>query len=409
MLAAIALAALVLSGLPIVDRPLRPRLWLSLTAGILLAITCYGYAAVRIAVPVWLLFIAVSTIPRWWRFVRSRQGLPCSIAFALGLVITLSPLLWRHLSDSKINLRALETRVWAPDDSPHVIGAKVLSRWPRHFNPAVLFSKTPGYPTLASPGNFGWLGWYMLPLLVVGTGWLVYKCRASTSARVLLVLLIAYPVSDMAYSDSEYIQPMRCFPGIIALCLSGAVGAVAATRWLVKRRANLSRWIAAAFCAWMLVSHVNFLRYFFGPFNEEPDRLHFRHVDLMQACQWLAPRLKQFGAIFITQDGMLIPHDNVLVWLNYDPKRWFAEPREYVTERYPYFNRTVCTKFGKVRIMYGFEEANRDLAVLESNGRTDRIVMVLRPRQSAMARGRIPSLLIGPPEAPLLLVYELDL
>jgi 4-amino-4-deoxy-L-arabinose transferase-like glycosyltransferase len=409
LLASLALVAMVWGGLPMADCNPRPRVWKSVLAGVVMGIACYGYAALRLFIPATVVLVFIAILPQLSRQVRSRHGLLTLTSLVLAALLAVAPLAWRHLSDPKINFRAVEMRAWSDGDSVFAAAGKVLVRWLEHFNPTTLFVPGQTFAPLASPDGFGWLGWYMLPLLGLGTFWLIVRSRTSVSARVGLALLIGYPVSGLAFSGTDMPHPLHGFPGIAALCLAGAVGAVASTRWLAARRPRLTTWLAGAFALWLVVLHVRFALYFFGPFNDEPAKLHFRHVDLMRACQWLRPRFDSVDAVFITQDNLLIPHANVLVWLNYDPRKWFDEPREYVTGRWPYFNRTVCTKFGKVRIMYGFEEADRDLETLRSNGREDRAVMILRPRQASMAGASVPSLVVGPPDAPLLLVYELKL
>jgi len=167
--------------------------------------------------------------------------------------------------------------------------------------------------------------------------------------------------------------------------------------------------IAASFAVWVLVSHLLFVTYFFGRFNDEPDRVMVRQIDLMQACDWLRPRLASVDAVFCTDENMIIPHDNLLVYLNYSPRQWFDEPRDYATGEPPYYRRHVCTRFGKIRIMYHPDRSAEELRELASNGRTDHVVLILRPEQIALAGGHRPALVIGPPSSPFLVVYELDI
>jgi hypothetical protein len=249
----------------------------------------------------------------------------------------------------------------------------------------------------------------MLPLLLAGAVTLMLRARRSVSARIALVLLILFPTGDLLFSDPNAMHPIRSFPGIIGLCLAGAVGATALLRLAKAKSRALARAIILVGTIWMLVSHVLFASYFFGAFNREPDRLYARRVDLMRACDWLRPRFDSVDAVFCTEEDMLIPHDNLLVWLQCSPRDWFAEPREYLTGRAPYYRRHVCSRFGKVRIMYHPEQTASELEELAKNGRPDRVVLILRPDQAALARGHAPVEVIGMDDQIWLLIFDFEI
>lgn len=163
------------------------------------------------------------------------------------------------------------------------------------------------------------------------------------------------------------------------------------------------------FAGWAIISHAIFVAYFFGPFNREQDRLLARQVDVKQACDWLRPRMNSVDAVFFTEEDLIIPHDNILLWLNYEPRDWFAGVRAYATGAPPYYRRHVCTRFGKIRVMYHPEESARELDQLADNGKVDHVVMILRPDQIAMARGHRPAQVIGSAQSVWLIIYEFDI
>jgi 4-amino-4-deoxy-L-arabinose transferase-like glycosyltransferase len=404
LLAAASLWALIWAGAPIVDRPNRPRLRKCILAGALIGVCCYGYAADRIFIPITLMLIVLVTARHWRRDGRFFG------AMVVTLLIILAPLAWRQVTAAtEMNARASETHVWNPGDSLIVIAAKVLVRIPLHFSPAPLFMRSYAFPSLDSPDGYGWFGWFMLPLMLAGLATIIARLRTSVSARVLLVLFVFFSAGDLAFSDSGVIHPIRSFPGIIGLCLTAGVGAIAGFRWLQARAPVVAPWIAAGFTAWAIVSHILFVTYFFGRFNDEPDRIMARQIDLMQACDWLRPRLASVDAVFCTDENMIIPHDNLLVYLNYSPRQWFDEPRDYATGEPPYNRRHVCTRFGKIRVMYHPDRSAAELRELASNGKTDHVVLILRPDQVPLAGGHRPALVIGPAGSPFLVVYELDI
>jgi hypothetical protein len=378
-------------------------------AAAVIGVCCYGYAAVRIYLPVTLFLIILVNARSMWNFIRSRDGLRCCVAFVATSMIVVGPLAWKQLTDPNISARAAETRVWQADDSVITAIEKVVGRIPAHFSIRNLFMWTHQFVPLDPTDGYGWLHWFMLPLLVCGVVAIVLRLRRSASARTLAVLVLCYPIADLAFSDSTGIHPLRCFVGIVGLCVCAALGAVAATRRIYSPNVMVARAAIASFAAWVIISHLFFALYFFGEFNEQSDRLLSRRVDLMQACDWLRPRMNSVDAVFCTEKDMLIPHDNLLMWLEYSPKQWFDEPRDYSTGRAPYYRRTVCTRFGKVRIMYHPDESAMELQQLASNGRTDHVVLILRLDQISLAGLERPKRLIGPPDNPWLVIYEYDI
>src|SRR5207247_10835042 len=67
----------------------------------------------------------------------------------------------------------------------------------------------------------------------------------------------------------------------------------------------------------------------------EPAKYHVNHIDLLEACAWLRPRLDRFDAVYVTGAGMSHPYMYTLVALGYDPRRWFQDSKEIVAGPLP--------------------------------------------------------------------------
>ena len=412
-----AIAAMLWAGVPCANDPKRPRAWAGFLAGLITGVAMYGYAALRLLIPVTLLAIFLAAPRGWFRFARERAGRRTLIAIAAGLLLTVGPLAWAHLTDPHINRRAAQTVVWAQDDSAAQRVLKVLRRYPPHYGLDFLFARGTPDPALSPPAGYGWLHWYALPLVLIGAGGVMWRARASRSSRVLLAMLLAYPSGDLVFGQGTAPHPLRSFPGLVPISLLAAVAALALARWLLagnpfspaaggglearvsdplsqpaasggakcKWRA-LAPLVIGALCMWVLVTHVLYLRQLFGPFNDDTGKYWQRHVDVMDACAWLRPRFDDVDAVFLTQEMLPFPHVLALVFLEYDPRRWFADEREYVPCPPTLQADVVCARFGKVRLMYQPERATAELSAMDADGQRQRVVLMLRPRQRPPGR-----------------------
>jgi hypothetical protein len=410
LLFATAIAAMLWAGVPCVAEPKRPRAWAGFVAGVITGVAMYGYAAVRLLIPATMVVIFLAAPGCWLRFARERDGRRTVLAIAAGLMLTVGPLAWKHLADPHINRRAAQTFAWEPTDPPMQRALKVLSRYPPHFGPGFLFIHGTLDPALSPPAGYGWLHWYALPLMLIGAGVIVGRVRRSLSARVLIAMLLAYPAGDLVFGHGTAPHPLRSFPGLIPISLTAAIGAVALARWMTRKpfspaarggrsealtqpaASGGAKWNAAAplvigaFCAWVLVTHALYLRQLFGPFNDDAGKYWQRHVDVMEACAWLKPRFDDVDAVFLTHEMLPFPHVLPLVFLEYDPRRWFDEPREYVPCPPTLQAEVVCARFGKVRVMYHPDRAAAELSAMGSDDRRERVVLIVRPRQRPPGR-----------------------
>ena len=129
-------------------------------------------------------------------------------------------------------------------------------------------------------------------------------------------------------------------------------------------------------------------------------------MDLQIACQWLAPRLDQVDAVFITQQDRSFAYAPTLVFLNHDPARWFTEPGSRVYSEGPRFAHSdFCQRFGKIHFMFPQDYMQARLAEITADDKPHRIIFIARPGE--MRSAPAPSLEIRDPAGqPALLIYD---
>lgn len=378
LLALLPVAILLLANLPFGDDSERqPRIGLAALGGLALGICCYGYPAVRLFLPVFITLAILGTLGGWWSTLKNRHGLLAIVAMTTGTALTFGPLAWKHLTDENIARRGKATQVWDDTDPTLVKIKKILARYPGHFGPDFLFINGDRYEIQSTPG-FGQFHWYDLPLMLAGLIVLTTRAVSSRAARVLLIWVIVYPVGDLVGTHfGGSMHALRSLPGLPGLILLGAVGAVwsGETLW---RRSRPGAVAAGCLAAVVVVAlNLRFLVYFFGEYNSRPQVYHSYHVDLLRACDWLRPRLKNIDAVFCTTTYMNMPYIVSLVGLAYEPRDWFQDSREIHTIG-PW---DVYTRYGKMNFLYGRVWPPM-LKALQENGRPDRVIFIVRPRES---------------------------
>ncbi|HTM57360.1 MAG TPA: glycosyltransferase family 39 protein [Candidatus Udaeobacter sp.] len=373
LFALLAVALLLKARLPLTDtRGESPRpIWAAL-AGISAGVACYGFHPMRLYFPLMFVALVAANPAAWWNLRKSRPGVAALALLALGFAATFGPLALRHLVDPVIARRWEMTRLWPPGTPLPKIIALVAARYAAHFNLDFLFRRG-SLDAAVNPLGRGAFEWYVLPCLVAGLGFLVAAFRNSGAARALLVLLALYPAGDVI-SQYEGVHALRSAPGIGALVLVAAFGAVRMWSWLRSRARVLAAvWVAglaigAAFC-----DASNFSR-FFGEMDDNPWTYHFYLTDLVDATHWLKPRLPQYDAVFCTSIGMLEPFAVTLVELGWEPRRWFREPRDFRTVG----GWEVCLRYGKMRFMYQ-KLWVPDYQRLVADGRREHALFMVRP------------------------------
>lgn len=377
------LALVLWSGVPVTSVSQKAGWWRALLAGLCVGVVCYGYFPVRLFLPLLLLGMAAVTLPSTWRSLLQRRQLLAVGAFLLGAAATFGPLAYAHLMHPEKMARRGETLgLWLPTDGPLQIVGKILARWTAHFGPNFLFINGDPYE-VQSPVGFGQYHWYLLPLALVGVAVLVRRAWQSPAARVALCWLVLYPVGDILHTHQirmpdgalgEGLHALRSAPGLPALLLVGAVGAIACGEWLYRRGRMALLAPAVVFGLLVIGLNVRFLTYYFTQYPQRFNVYHGYQADLVEALDWIKPRLPQADAAFITTTGMNVPYAIAMVVLGYDPHQWQRDEKDLLLMG-PWEN---YRRVGKLNFIYD-RVAFDDLQALMKNGRPDRVLLVTRP------------------------------
>lgn len=393
LLTCLGLAALLWARFPLSDRPARPAPARALLAGLVAGGVCYGYAAVRLVLPLLLLAGVALTARRWWHLARTRRGAAALAALLLGGAATFGPLAYQHLVHPEgIARRAGYVLLWEPGDSPGARIGKVAARYLAHFGPDFLFV-TGEHQELYSAHGYGTLHWYALPLLLAGLAAVAARAGQSAAARLLLAWLVLYPLGDCFYRHALYTAPdgtqrmslylLRSAPGLPGLTLLAAAGAAAAHGWLRRRRPRAAGPAAAVYALAALVAAAGFVRYYFADHPRRPAVYHAFHADLMEACAWLRPRVDSADAVFITASQMNVPYIVTLVGVQLEPEAWFRAERDVRTfEGWEWEHHFRVGKFHFVHDRTSYAA----LDTLLRNGRPDRVIFIMRPGETALER-----------------------
>lgn len=377
------LAMLLWARMPIYnDKNNSSRPFLAVFAGIAAGICCYGYQAVRIFIPVFLSLMVLLTLPGWWRFIKTRKGIVSIAAFVFGFLITFGPLAWQHIFHPEgISQRsmALEKVGFSlSDESIWITIKNVLNRYIHHFGPDFLFIHGDHY-IIQSPPGFGQFHGYMLPLMILGLVYILRYFKSSPSVRTLLAFIIAYPVGDIIYSTAG-IHSLRSAPGMCSLILLGAVGAVFSGRWLWKQNRQSAVTTVSIFAVAAVILNAVFFNNFYVKYNRDPDIYHAYHTDLVEACQWLKPRLKDYDGVFFTTSSLNMPYAISLVTLGYDPKQWFEDKRDFYSDgEWEHY-----THYGKMYFMYN-DSFMPALMSLRQRTPPGRALFIVRPGEFNLA------------------------
>jgi 4-amino-4-deoxy-L-arabinose transferase-like glycosyltransferase len=370
LLGIVPLAVLLWAGMPLSnnERPV-PKPLIAALAGAITGICCYGYWAARIFIPAFLVLLALVNLPEWLRCLKTRKGLSAVTAFIVGFLIFFGPLAWQHIFHPEGIARRLQfQRLWDQNVSFSGKLLAVASRYVNHFSPDFLFIRGDHYE-IQAPAVSGEFHWYSCPLMILGLAALLWKLRSSRSARVLLALIAAYPLGD-CFSRALSIHALRSSPGLCSLILLASVGAVSAADWLRKRNIKLFLTAVIIFVIAVFTLNIRYLYHFYGEYNRRSEIYLLFHTDLMDACKWLKPRLDDFDAVFCTTEDLNMPYVVFLVALNYDPNRWFSEPKEFFADgEFDY-----CTHYGKIYFMYKdfFTPPDKEF-------RSGRVLLIIRP------------------------------
>ncbi|HEY1686822.1 MAG TPA: hypothetical protein VGG19_18820 [Tepidisphaeraceae bacterium] len=377
LLVLIAIASLLWAEVPLADSTIKSKWNRAFLAGLLTGIACYGYAAIRLFLPAFLFITCVVNYRQWHDWLR--QNSRSFIALVFGFAITFTPLLYKHLTDPRINLRGQSTWVWNPTDTFPQRLEKVLARYPGHFGIDFLFLHGSGDPSVSPPSGFGNLHWYLLPFLLIGLIAMIYRFRDSLSARVLMIGVLVYPVGDLLNYHNG-INTLRSFPGLPMLILAAAVGADAAVRWLRSQGLRVLAPAIILFSCVFLFFNVLFYYRFFGSFNRDPIRWRVRNVDVLEACEWLEPRWQQVDAVFWSQTNRSFLYAPTLDYLRYDTADWFLGGVDRMSSagtRYAYSDLVV--RYGKMYFMFLPQQMLSALNQLKTSHTMHDVVFIVSP------------------------------
>jgi 4-amino-4-deoxy-L-arabinose transferase-like glycosyltransferase len=353
-------------------RPLR-----ALAAGLLSGVCCYGYPAVRLFIPAMLLLAVALTWRQWRDLLRRRPAGALSVAaFILGLALTFGPLVYVHLTDSRINRRGTTQFLWNQPKYKSHLAANLAWRYVAHFDPRNLFRQVLPPSISRMGGGFGWFHPYGLVLMAAGLVWMLRR-RSHLGVPILLAGLLAYPLGDcLGITDAGIPHPLRSSPGAGYLVLIEAVGAVALLAWAVRRSRAVRLGAGAVSAAVVVASNALLIHALLVSYNRDVAVSRDTNADLRQAAEWMRTMTPPPDAVFISAaQPAHLPYLLMLVHLRYDPVRWFAEPKDFV----PFLEFDACRKFGKYNFYYGLEfQAEFDRLV--RSGRRNTVLFVVSPQ-----------------------------
>jgi 4-amino-4-deoxy-L-arabinose transferase-like glycosyltransferase len=310
--------------IPITNKAARPVA--AGIAGIVSGVCCYGYQPVRVFVPVFLFLIVLLNIRQWLQELKKPKQLFAIIIFIIGFAAIFGPLAWQHIFHPEwINRHFLFQTERFGAVGPYESIRNSMVRYIQHFSPDFLF----GPLDYISPPDKGLLDWYMAPLLLAGLIMIIIKSRKSISAMVILAFIAAYPVGDILVWEPP-LSAFRSFAGSGGIILLAAMGGIYPIEWLWKRYKTPGYITAGVFAVIMVISSISYFHSFFGFCNNKNNEIRVKfNPDLVEACQWLKPRLGEYDAVIFSPIG--VTHIIAVVTLEYDPNRWLSEPREFVT------------------------------------------------------------------------------
>ena len=124
-----------------------------------------------------------------------------------------------------------------------------------------------------------------------------------------------------------------------------------------------------------------FTRAYFQSLDEVPVKFIAFAADLVDVCRWMKPRLDRYDAIFVTGNAISHPYIYTLVTLQYSPQRWFADEKTFQEGPLPngwFRYEQICLRYGKLHFIFP-GASDGALERLSGNGKTHRVLLVLRP------------------------------
>ena len=351
----------------------KPRPIVALLGGLLTGVSCYGYQPVRVFVPAFLFLAVVFNVPVIWQNLKKPKYARAVIAFSIGFAIIFAPLAWQHIfhpEDINKHFYFQTARFGAVGLAESL--KNIFIRYAKHYSPNFLFGPS---DYLSAPGT-GLFQLYMLPLFAAGLIILAIRLWKSTAARILLAMILAYPVGDcLAWSGQ--LSTFRSFVGLGGIILLAAMGAGVVLEGFWRRWKAIATYSATAFATVIIISNVYYFRTYFIHASENMAVYEKFHGDLVEACEWLKPRFDDFDAIIFARFNMT--NIVTVVTIGYEPRKWFDEPVEIITSgEWDYYIRN-----GKMYFFYDDFSADMDeftqYALKDKVYPAGRILLIVRP------------------------------
>lgn len=396
--ALLPVALLLWSGL-LTGGPVRPAG--AALAGIVAGVACYGFQVMRIYYPILFVLLAWAAWPRGAGRERDPGAGRAIVAFAAMFLVLFLPLAWLHLTNPIIGRRGEMTRLWEAGTPLLARVGLVLGRYVEHFSPVFLFQRADPMVFFAPQGQ-GELHLYEAPLLLAGIGLALARVRSSRSARIMLALLLAYPVGDIIASHPGP-HALRSSPGIPTLALVAAYGAVEGGRWLARRSRKLLAAVAMVMALAFVGMNVRYLPWYFVTWDRSPQVQQTYHADLVEAFEWIRPQLAKLDAVYVTTADTNEPFSVALATLRWDPERWFREPRATALTTQGF---EVTGRFGPMRFLYG-QVWRPELEAMSKDSLEQHVLFVLRPGELGLEN---PTRVIHRPDGkPALWLFDLTM
>lgn len=279
------------------DPPFRSAAWDWTILGLVVGISPYTYASMKLFVPVILIAFAVIYRHRLVAAARDKRASSAILVGAIVCVVIASPMIWATLARwDQVNARAEEQSLFHQGQSISTILAQCAGNWLDHFGPRWLFVRGSDVAFFGIPG-VGQLNWFTAPLLLLG---LLHICAKRTRSRyqwVLVAWLTFYPVTSALTIGSPHVLRAAC--GIAAFAWLGGNGASAIIELLSQHRLAM-RLTAVAIVAGIVLNGGWASRRYFEIFGRNSQMACLYQADWRVVLESIDNRWESYERVFIT-------------------------------------------------------------------------------------------------------------
>lgn len=279
--------------------------WVS---GILLGLSFYTYAVMKLFVP--LLMVGMAIV--FWREVRSH---PRQIAALTLIVITLAiPMIWHTLHAPEfMQARYNQIAVFKPGRPLKQALIEMVSNAAIHISPGFLFARG-DLDKLQHPPGAGQLYWIQLPLILVAGIAGLWHTRTRKAVLALAVwigaAIIPASLTQMNLPGSGH--SLRSIPMVAAWQILSGAGLILAMQIKPRWRATLTIIVTLA----VLGQAIPYLRDYFV---EYPETVRARFDDGMrQVVEAMDTLDDEYETVFFTNQASW-PYLHILFFTRYDP------------------------------------------------------------------------------------------